>query len=55
MTKQLALPTGPVRQVFTVEGKSVKELSQIEDGANYIAASAEKFNKELCMSIRLFN
>ncbi len=48
MTKTVGVPTGPVRQVFTAEGKRIKDLADIEDEGAYICAGAEKFNKELC-------
>ena len=47
MTNLVKLPTGAVRQVFTPDGKSVKDLDSFESGSNYIAAGAEKLKKDL--------
>ncbi len=42
LTKEVGLPTGAVRQLFTVDGKLVKDIESLEDGAKYVAAGAEK-------------
>ena len=49
LTKEVQLPTGPVMKVVTPDGKLVKDLDSIEDGAKYICAGAEKLNKEMSM------
>jgi hypothetical protein len=48
MSKDVGVPTGPVRQIFTATGKKIKDLSEIEDEGAYVCAGAEKFNKDLC-------
>jgi hypothetical protein len=50
MSKEVALTTGPVLSVYTVEGKAVKDLNSFVDGDKYVCTGAEKFNKELRMS-----
>lgn len=47
MTKEVQLTTGPVLNVYNVEGKAVKDLESLVDGGKYICTGAEKFNKEL--------
>jgi hypothetical protein len=45
MTDKVKLVTGPVRQVFTVNGKPVTSLEDFKDGGKYICCSAEPLNK----------
>lgn len=45
MTKQVHLPTGPVMQVFALDGKSIKSIDELEDEGKYIVAGPEKLNK----------
>lgn len=41
MSKLVGLPTGPVKQVFTKDGKLIKRMEDFEDGAHYVVAGAE--------------
>jgi len=47
MTTSIVLPTGAVRQVFTPDGKQIKDLADFEYDGRYIAAGAEKLKKDL--------
>jgi hypothetical protein len=46
LSKEVKLPTGAVRQIFTHDGKLVKKLEDLEDGGKYVCAGAEAFNKD---------
>jgi hypothetical protein len=46
MTKQVGIVTGSVRQVFAPNGKLIKSLDEFKNEGQYIAAGAEKLNKE---------
>jgi hypothetical protein len=50
MSSQLALPTGPVQRIYRFQSLSekhveVKDVSEFEDGANYLVCGPEPFNK----------
>lgn len=47
MTKQVQLSTGAVRKVYTVGGKKLAGLEEIEDGGKYVATGAEALNNAL--------
>ena len=36
------LVTGPVRKIYTMEGKMIKEVEELQDGGRYICAGGEK-------------
>jgi len=44
MTRLVQVPTGPVKKVYTVDGKQVKTLDAFEDGGKYICGGPEPFN-----------
>jgi len=47
LSKELKLPTGAVRQIYTVEGTVIRSLQELEDTKNYVCGAAEKFSKSL--------
>ncbi len=47
MTKQVGVPTGAVRGIFTPEGKAVKTMEDFENEGKYICCGAEKLKKDL--------
>eukprot|EP01132_Coremiostelium_polycephalum_P002512 gene2512-3110_t len=44
LSTQVKLVTGPVRKVFTTDGKLVKAMEDFVDGHKYICCSGEAFN-----------
>jgi len=44
MTRLVQVPTGPVKKVYTVDGKQVKTLDAFEDGGKYICSGPEPFS-----------